>query len=193
MKIKTITTMKKHILTWYNKASEQELKAGKDWYLEAHNIAVNKAGIESVYQMSQVISIMSPQVSWQQNVINANRIYNCYMANNDVLDLQMFATQLQKVHAYEALAGNYYIPERALKTFNFANNISTPSDDRYITIDRHATKIALNDLSAGGVQLSKNNYLDVSAAYKAVAKKLEILPCQLQAITWLTYKRIVNR
>ena len=196
MKIKTQVTMKKHILNWYNKASGIELVQGLDWYEDANEYAMylaDKYNVIDLFKVSQVIALLSPQVDWETNKKNAEKIIDCWYSSYDFMSLKIFATEVQKANCIDCLNGDYSIPVTALKTRSFAINIYNPSIRDCITIDRHATKVALNDLKAGGVALTKKNYFEISKAYKAVSLKLGITPSQLQAVTWITYKNEVNR
>jgi hypothetical protein len=199
MKLRTIQTMKKNILKWYEQATPEEIQEGNRWYSSAREFSeeiTEGHGENMCWRFCQVISIMSPQVDWETNKKNAKRIWECYLTEKqDVLGLKMFATELQKVNALNTLKGDYEIPQTALKTFNFANNIFSPDQHQFCTIDRHAVKVAMNDKKAGGVSLTAKNYREVKEAYEKAARSIswDLTPCQLQAIVWVTYKRVVNR
>jgi hypothetical protein len=53
--------------------------------------------------------------------------------------------------------------------------------------------VAYDDTSAAIDKVSKGQYLEARQAYRMVAASLGIKAYQLQAITWVTYKAIVNR
>jgi hypothetical protein len=191
-KLKTNRTMEKHILSWYNKASEHQLKTGLNWYKDAQLFA-DQSGKYNAWKLSQIISVLSPQISWTTNLENAAKMWNCLQSGNDVLGLKIFATELQKVHCQEIYNHDYEIPKTAIKTYNFARNIYNQNDINYVTIDRHAYKVAVNCLKGGSVSLTRKQYTTIADCYKKVARKLGITPCQLQAITWVTYKDFVGR
>jgi hypothetical protein len=196
MKIKTQVTMKKHILNWYNKATGIELVQGLEWYNDANEYAMylaDKYNVKDLFKVSQVIALLSRQVDWETNKVNAEKMIKCWRNRGAFMSVKIFATDVQKANCIDCLNGEYSIPVTALKTRSFAVNIYNPSISDCITIDRHATKVALNDLKAGGVSLTRKNYFEISKAYKAVSLKLGIKASQLQAITWITYKKEVNR
>jgi len=196
MKLKTAQTMKKHILNWYKRADLNLKMDGLQWYEEANNFVqdtVDTCELNARYSFSQVVSILSPQVDWETNKKNAVAVYQTWKNKGDVLGLKMFATELQKINALNALEGTYRIPEKARKTRSFALNIFKPDLGDSVTIDRHAVKVALNDLKAGGVSLTTKQYDLAADCYRKVADKIGIKPCQLQAVTWLQYKKEVNR
>jgi len=88
------------------------------------------------------------------------------------------------------------------KVRNFYNNINTPQDPRFVTIDTHAVAAALwrplsgNDIAVGhnfgtGKGVSNSAVTGVNGtypiyleAYTRAAKKRKILPREMQSITW---------
>lgn len=188
IKAKTQKTMIKHIERFYSMATPEEIADGRDWYADARSFARRMAFKYSatVPQVAQIIAVLSPRISWEQNKANAEK-FLAYGA-----DVKIFATRAQKQKCAEILTGSYAIPETAQKTFSFAENIAELESPR-VTVDRHASKIAINDLRGGSVSITKKNYLEFESAYKKSAERLGLRPYELQAITWITYKRVVNR
>ncbi len=192
MKLKSQKTMIKHITNWYLKSTQFHQTKGKIWYSEANKFC--RMLSPSRYEtLAQIVSILSPQVDWETNKQNAVLVWDCLQNNEDVLGLKLFATELQKIHCQEIYDRQYAIPLTAIKTYNFAVNIMDPENHEYVTIDRHAVKVALNDLKAGGVSLTKKQYESVAECYTYVANKVGLNTCQLQAICWITYKENVSR
>lgn len=66
-----------------------------------------------------------------------------------------------------------------LKVRNFCMNLYNPLDPDYVTIDRHAARIAGYDKG-----LTRKKYVEIATAYKNVSKEIYLLPNQLQACTW---------
>jgi len=188
MKLKTARTMKKHILSWYDQATGSDLNDGLTWYEDAQKFCEDIAMDYDMTtkQVASVVSILSPQVNWPTNKKNAlNLIQNG-------ADIKIFASGTQKESANNVVIGSYEIPISARKTYSFADNIANRSSDR-ATIDRHAVNVALNILKPSPVALTTKQYELVEKCYKTIANKLDIKPYQLQAIVWVTYKRIVGR
>lgn len=66
----------KNILDVWDQATPGERQTGKDWYSNAHKIALamaKKNGV-SVREAAGVIAAYSPQTPWGQNLINANEV-----------------------------------------------------------------------------------------------------------------------
>ena len=69
-------------------------------------------------------------------------------------------------------------------------------DESEITIDGHARNIYYNDrqvLTTPNTNIRKLQYVDIQKAYKRASKKLGIKAYELQALTWVAWKRKHNR
>ena len=79
------------------------------------------------------------------------------------------------------------------KIKSFFRNIM--GDETEITIDGHARNIYYNDkqgLTTPNTHIGKLEYANIQKAYQRASKKLGIKAYELQAITWVTWKRIHN-
>lgn len=188
MKLKTDQTMSKHILNWYKQANENDIKSGLSWYADAQKFCEEQAANYNVdvWAVAQVVSILSPQTDWTTNKNNTIKLIE------HGPKIKIFASEQQKENAQKALEQGYSIPLTAQKTYSFAENISDRKSNR-VTVDRHAVNAALNNIKASPVSITKKQYELVENCYKKIAKQLDIKPYQLQAIVWVTYKRVVNR
>jgi hypothetical protein len=64
-----------------------------------------------------------------------------------------------------------------------------------VTIDGHAYNIARNKrvtLTDNDTNISKSTYQDMQAAYTRAAKRVGLKVYELQAVTWVVWKRIHN-
>jgi hypothetical protein len=95
----------------------------------------------------------------------------------------------------------YYNYERILgqKTRNFAyciHHAYLPCE--HVCIDTHATRIAVGELNGQSEKLTASNYDRIAKAYVTTAKIISgetgdsIAPQDLQAITWVNFKRVNN-
>jgi hypothetical protein len=79
----------------------------------------------------------------------------------------------------------------APKITNFFHNICAPDSPDHITIDGHMYGIWIGRRQRmREAAEARWKYQDVAADFRAVAFSEFILPCQLQAILWFTWKRI---
>ena len=174
---------------WLRLATFNEYIDGCKWYGQAGTFCstvADELGFKPEC-VAQALAILSPQIDWDTNKRNL-----VLLATTLSADITIFASRAQKVKALAALGGEYVIPETSRKIYSFADNISAPESQR-VTVDRHATKIALNDRSADPVRITNRMYRDIEKAYQTVAAKHRLMPYQVQAICWVTYKRVVGR
>lgn len=173
-----------------DQATGSERKQGMMWYKDAHVFASDIAGAYelTVAQVAQLISLLSPQKKWEQNKADV-------VAFLDGDTDSIFSTKRTLEECGLVVDSNWTIPETRMKTHAFAkcieeayNNESDP-----VVIDRHAIKIAAGQMSAKPIIITDKRYRDASEAYRIIGQE-EGLPAHvIQAITWVAYKRIVNR
>lgn len=207
-----------NILSVYNAASAYELKEGQEWYtadawafccdygwkLAAHFGMLN-VEISSRYFakfVAAVVAILSPQKEWRVNKALAAAAVECLITQKPVTG--HYGKQCEKVHKlwqYYAAAGsdvdtdhilNLISKPDAKKTRNFYLNII--GNHNVVTVDGHAASIANNGLHRVAIteakQPSGKAYDVVAAAYTDAAVQLGIAPAVLQAVVWITYRRL---
>lgn len=182
-------TMVRNITTCLRSAKSAEYQHGLQWYLDAHTWA---SGIAEQYgtttaNVAQITSLLSPQIDWSTNMKNVGLI----LEHGETV--KIFASAKQKARCMQVLDGTFSIPESAQKTFAFADCIARPRTSQHVVIDRHAIKIALGVLGKTPLPMTSARFRKAAQAYVAVADEFGIMPHQVQAITWVTYKRVVNR
>ena len=193
MKALTIRQQVNRITKWYNLATTSDISDGLAWYSEAHTLAVKLASQYDVsaVQAAQVISVLSPQKKWDVNKREALAIFNHHF-NGIPPSFGIFATRAAVRECYAILRGEFLIPISRTKTYSFADNIAY-IDSEEITVDSHALRVAYDDTSAKIKKVTPLQYKAARIAYQQVADSLGLKGYQLQAIVWVTYKRIVKR
>lgn len=204
MKIKTINTQVKHINKIYNISSINEKINGGNWYKEANEYAehLNKLfNIDSKVKICGIISALSPACTWERNKIDAHNFLALSKFGNDNILTGNYSTYKNNVRkAIEIFnlenpnkdkIGKILKGKTGLKTESFFYNIYD-LDSENVTIDRHAIKVANNFYKGGGVSITEKQYRLCESAYKKVSKKYDLKPHQLQAIVWITYRRLRN-
>lgn len=174
-----------------NTTMEQELIDAINWYPIAHGFCALLAqtfGLET-FQFAGIVAALSPQLSWQKNKAQALEFVARAQNGQSLSGLMAYPANLEK--ARRILAGEN--PLNVLggnKVRSFYLNIML--DESAVTIDRHATSIALYGLSvakSGQVSVTDKLYRLLAQAYKDVALSYSITPYVLQSVTW-TYKAI---
>jgi hypothetical protein len=186
------------ILRFYSLASLEENRDGLDWYAEANYYSKELAARFniSVQQAVGLIAAFSPQAGWVENKRYA--VSFLYAPNSRVRS--QVQTDKAKLILNLTGEGDIYnalsIRGMAYKTKAFFKNILNPDIDSDVTIDRHAIASCIqypdnvSPLDKRYGNLTKDQYDFFQSCYIKAAKQLDILPHQLQAIVWLTYRRL---
>ena len=193
MKTLTIRQQVNRINKYLEQATAREYAQGLDWYNEARLLCVELASKYNVtlQQVAEVISILSPQKKWETNKAEVIALFN-QVFNKQKPSFKYFATKQQLKECIAIIKGEFALPSNRTKTYSFADNIAD-KDSKEVTIDRHALRVAYDDKSAKIDKVSPKQYREAREAYRIVADKVGLKAYQVQAITWVVYKRIVNR
>lgn len=179
-----------NIVLTYLSATEDEHAQGMAWYDEAHNIAAELSPGD-VWRGAGVIAAYSPLTPWWRNLELAIDSLNSGIANPKSLGNSVKAAQriLDGEPVLDVLKGD--------KTRAFAAAIADPVNSTIATIDRHAFDIAHNRIHVDSERrIGKRVFRAMSDAYVETAELAGISVAQIQAITWVAWRRrkgIVNR
>jgi len=193
--------MAKQIAKLYNQAGEAEKQDGQAWYPEAKQICeviANKFGIH-VNKVIGVVAALSPATNWKQNIADAHNLVMAFSTGQNPRDVVVttYGNNKRKAIAIleapgilgQTIAG--FLNSGTLnKTTSFFWNIVNPGDDSYVTIDRHAIRIAIGSKQADDIAITEKRYKDVVKSYQIAAKSLGISAISLQAAVWVAYRRI---
>lgn len=210
--------MKAKILEVYAAASNYEKAEGMSWYqhdawtfclnhgwkLAVHHNQVHLELESRVWAhfVAAAVSVLSPQKEWRVNKALASAAVDSLMTGKPVTG--HYGKQCEKVvklYKYFLLNGadfnedevlNIISKKDAKKTRHFYLNIV--GDYSVVTVDGHAALLAEHGLTRISItqakQPSGKAYDAVEAEYIAAAKEIGITPAQLQAIVWVTYRRL---
>ena len=191
-----ITT--KNIIAIYKLAKPSEIKHGLTWYVNANSDCKEIAEkLElPLHIVIGVVSALSPNNKWERNVINAEDLCTAFINGQDMDSIKVSTYHKMKEKAWSILETMPSYDEtieilNGKKIVSFFRNIS--GDETDITIDGHARNIYYNDkqgLTTPNTNIKKNEYKDIQKAYTRASKKLGIKAYELQAITWVAWRRI---
>ena len=191
-----ITT--KNIIAIYKLAKPSEIKHGLTWYVNANSDCKEIAEkLElPLHIVIGVVSALSPNNKWERNVINAEDLCTAFINGQDMDSIKVSTYHKMKEKAWSILETMPSYDEtieilNGKKIVSFFRNIS--GDETDITIDGHARNIYYNDkqgLTTPNTNIKKNEYKDIQKAYARASKKLGIKAYELQAITWVAWRRI---
>jgi hypothetical protein len=191
-----ITT--KNIIAIYKLAKPSEIKHGLTWYVNANSDCREIAEkLElPLHIVIGVVSALSPNNKWERNIINAEDLCTAFINGQDMDSIKVSTYHKMKEKAWSILQSMPSYDEtidilNGKKIVSFFRNIS--GDETDITIDGHARNIYYNDkqgLTTPNTNIKKNEYKDIQKAYARASKKLGIKAYELQAITWVAWRRI---
>jgi hypothetical protein len=186
-----------NILKVYNQATDAEREQGIYWYATAHRdaFAIAERYSVPVWEVAGVIAAISPGLAWGLNLIQADELVRSFVENKPQPNVGVYGWKNVN-KAWQILQGANpldVLPLTGPKTRAFYSCILNPDGSEEITVDRHAKCLAYDRredrevISAVGLA----EYRHLAWHYGIIAKRLGLLPHQLQAITWVTWKRII--
>jgi hypothetical protein len=166
-----IDTYVSNIIAMWNRATSEQLAAGRAWYSVARDIA-SIIGNGDVRLGSGLIAALSPMTQWSLNVRNAAAI----AAGEPVGTLSDSLVKATRILSGEDFST---VLPAGSKTWNFAHNITGESD--HVTVDRWAIRIALGwDKN----KLKDAQYVILADAYRKAAAEIGETASTVQAVTW---------
>ena len=172
----------------YLSSSIEDRHAGQWWYPTANCIArgmADKFGI-SVAQASGIIAVLSPQISWERNVVVAY----AFMASPYEKPTGITTDNWRKAqHVFEGRLG--YI--RGNKVQAFHECINTAGDTDAVVIDTHSVDVALGEEARDKDKkylVNKQIYDIFANAYREAAKHLKMPATEVQATTWVYHRNM---
>ena len=186
----------------YQLATLTEQQDGITWYPKAYQIAQELFARYdvTVAQVIGVIAALSPRNRWERNIQDADAIISGYTSGGadqaSKIKVCTFTSNKNKAIKILELADGFQGMTEVLdilsgpKMQEFASCIAGESDA--LCIDGHAyciwagERTGLADVPSIGVKMRKA----IKADYVKAAKKLGLTSSALQAITWVTWRRL---
>jgi len=192
-------------------ASQADILAGVDWYDRAHKLAVRLIHAYDGLTLGQavgVIAVLSPNNKWARNCTDAEAMIKAWHMGGDPLTVKVCTFNPNKAKAAAILAlsdaetqGADDVIAKILKGRKVtAFYRSILGDPDAVCVDGHAyavwigERIPTTQTPSIGVKL----YADIARAYQLVAKRsyelcgTTLTPTQVQATTWVTYRRLLG-
>lgn len=183
----------------YSLSTIQEKIDGANWYKSAHKIALNLAddyGL-TLQTTAGVIAALSPRNRWSRNVIDSENIIETFVRDPEsAVNIKVCTFNKNKEKALNILKADqdFYTENvrdilKGPKLIEFFNCILGVED---VCIDGHAyciwngSRTSLKDVPSIGVKLRK----EIKSDFKKASAKFKITPAEMQAITWVTWRRI---
>ena len=184
-----------NIMACYRAADSVQVAEGLLWYSDAqkaaHNIAA-KYGI-AVYIVVAVISALSPNNKWARNVVNADALIAAFLRGDGIDAVKVSTYHAMKKKAWDILAArpDYDGAKRMLKGQKITSFFCDIMGEFNVTIDGHARNIAYDEkvgLTDDRTNIGVREYRALQAAYEEAARRVGLMPYQLQAVTWRVWR-----
>jgi hypothetical protein len=192
-----------YILATFFNASPAELADGAQWYQRASDAATIIASRYSITadKAAAVIAALSPSNRWERNVTDAEFMCRAYvLGGHTAADKVKVSTYgANKIKALRILAGESPLGVLGgLKVRAFYRCIM--GDDSAVCVDGHAYAIWAGERIATTKtpKISSKLYDAIAADFIRAADTINSImgvnysPAQVQAITWLAYRRLVK-
>lgn len=165
-----------------SQATADDIAEGMEWYREAYALACELTPANPAMGAG-ILAALSPNTSWPQNKVRAATLVSTGTVG-------AFGDAVRK--AQRILAGED--PMDVLggpKVRSFYTDImGLPTET--VTIDRHAIDIAVGrplKNAERALMLKGNGYATLARFYTTVAREFDVTPSQLQAITWVWWRK----
>jgi hypothetical protein len=179
----------------YFDATPEQISGGMSWYSDAYDAAYDIAMTHyvPVYIAVAVVSALSPNNKWARNIVNADALIGAFIRGDGIDSVKVSTYHKMKQKAWDILAvkPDYDDAKRMLKGQKITSFFCDIMGEFNVTIDGHARNIAYNErigLTDDRTNIGVREYRGLQDAYKDAAQQIDIMPYQLQAITWRVWR-----
>lgn len=194
-----MTNFVKNILAVYKQAEDHEIKHGKTWYSDALKECQDMADCHKLplHIVAGVVAALSPTNRWERNLVDAHYMCKTFVDGGYVEDCAPCTYKTMRDKAWSILQSMPHTVEdvafilRGPKITDFYLCIMGHD---VCVIDGHAWCIALADRRTMQEvpNIGKGLRKQLQEAYSKAGKKYGLTAYQMQATTWVTWKRIHN-
>ena len=184
-----------NITSVYRDADETQHAEGLLWYdqatREAYHIAMKHD--VPVYIAVAVIAALSPNNKWARNLVNADALIGAFVNGDGLLSVKVSTYNKMKQKAWDILVArpSYNGAKAMLKGQKITSFFCDIMGEFNVTIDGHARNIAYGErvsLTDDRSNIGVREYRALQAAYEEAARRVGLMPYQLQAITWRVWR-----
>lgn len=190
----------KNILAIYRQASDADRDDGIWWYARA-KVAAKDISIRHDIPVRIVVGVMaalSPNNRWERNVADADRLIAAYLNGDDIESVRVSTYNKMRAKAWAILDAMPTDDQHVMRLLNGQKIVSFFSNimgHDTCTIDGHARNIAFAErvgLTDSRTTIGKKLYQELQDAYVVAAHAAGLKAYEMQAITWVVWKRIHN-
>ena len=184
-----------NITSVYRDADATQYNEGLLWYSDAQRAAYDIAEKYDVpvYIAVAVIAALSPNNKWARNIVNADALIGAFIRGDGLLSVKVSTYHAMKRKAWDILAArpDYNGAKAMLKGQKITSFFMDIMGEFNVTIDGHARNIAYGErvgLTDDRTNIGVREYRALQAAYEEAARRVGLMPYQLQAITWRVWR-----
>ena len=184
-----------NITSVYRDADETQHAEGLVWYEQAKRGAYHIALKHDVpvYIAVAVIAALSPNNKWARNLVNADALIGAFVNGDGIDSVKVSTYHKMKQKAWDILAArpSYNDAKAMLKGQKITSFFMDIMGEFNVTIDGHARNIAYGErvgLTDDRSNIGVREYRALQAAYEEAARRVGLMPYQLQAITWRVWR-----
>jgi hypothetical protein len=193
-----------NIVNIYRMATPEEKKHGIVWYATALATCMRIAQDTDtpLHIVVGVCAALSPNNKWERNIDNTKDLIVAYLNGDHIESIKVSTYNAMKRKAWsilDAMPDHNGVIEilNGQKIVSFYRNIM---GDDTCTVDGHARNIYYNQregLTSDKTNIGKKEYIEIQKAYVEAGKKVQfngraLKAFEMQAITWVCWKRIHN-
>ena len=203
--------MTRHISGMLQLASQGDILAGVEWYNRAHKLGVRLIHAYDGLTLGQavgVIAALSPNNKWTRNCTDAETMIKAWHHGADPLAVKVCTFNKNKAKAAAILALSDDETQgdvdpiapilNGRKVTAFYRSIL--GDPDAVCVDGHAYSVWIGERipTTQTPKIGVKLYADIARAYQLVAKRsfnlcgVTLSPTQVQAVTWVTYRRLLG-
>lgn len=186
-----------NIFQVYARADRWDTEAGMQAYHGYHKLMAEIA-VDCGVNVSVAVAVwaaLSPNNGYQSNLDNTRTLIQAFNKDTEIDKVKVNTYDSNKRKAWRICQGADALETlHAKKTCNFYQNTLNPDDPAPVTIDGHMYSVwmlqrfTMSDAKIG----NGRRYESIAEDFRYTAKVLGLLPNQLQAICWFTWRRIHN-
>lgn len=195
----------RHIVGMLSLASATDIEVGRQWYQRAYDLAVRFIHTYDGLMLGQaigVIAALSPNNKWLRNCQDAESMIRLWHQGQDPRQAKVCTFNSNKDKAARILeSADVEAIEEILsgqKVVAFYRCISGYKDT--VCVDGHAYAIWLGERvpTTQTPSISKSAYAAITRSYVLASERSveacghQLTPAQVQAVTWVTYRRLLG-
>ena len=196
----------KNIIAIRRKAKPEDVADGIAWYAKAYEECriIAETYDLPIHIVIGVVSALSPNNRWTSNIANARDMIRAWDLHHDINDFSVSTYNAMKEKAWSILNADRMLTIDEVKVILNGKKIvcfyENILGEDTCTIDGHARNIAYNqrvNLTDGKTSIGKLEYANLQEAYLQASKRCRVngrrlKAYELQAITWVTWRKIHN-